>query len=147
MVDFLQNVDTDGGVREPLPVTLVSGGNEVSLATFSGNRLTFRIVSSAASTNATVVKSSPGYGFVVHGYNANAAARYLKLYNKASAPTVGNDVPILTFYLPANDAFDFDLASTRFTVGIAMAVTTGSPDADTGAVTGGDIMGLNMVYG
>lgn len=32
--------------------------------------------------------------------NINAAARYLKLYNKASAPTVGTDTPVLTIPLP-----------------------------------------------
>ena len=33
--------------------------------------------------------------------NANAAVRYVKLYNKATAPVVGTDVPVATFALPA----------------------------------------------
>jgi hypothetical protein len=36
MVDFLQSVDSDRGKLEPTPVTIVSGGAEVSLAALSG---------------------------------------------------------------------------------------------------------------
>jgi len=146
MVDQLITVDSDNGPVEPEPVTLVFGGNAVDLSSLSATRLTARIVSSAASTNATLIKSSPGYGFGIMGYNNNAAARYLKLYNKATAPVVGTDIPILTFYIEPSDSFAFDLSGVRFTAGIGLAITTGSPDADTTAIGGGDIMGLNMVY-
>jgi len=149
MVDQLITVDSDRGPVEPEPVTIFFNGQAVDFATLLGQpttRLTSRIVMSAASTNATVVKSSPGYGHIIHGYNNNAAARYLKLYNKASAPNVGTDVPLMTFYLSPSDNFTFDLASVRFTAGIALAFTVGAPDADNTAVGGGDIMGFNMVY-
>lgn len=59
-----------------------------------------RIVSAANTTNATSAKAGPGYLHHISGYNAAAAARYLKLYNKASAPTVGTDTPFMTIYLP-----------------------------------------------
>jgi hypothetical protein len=55
-----------------------------------------RLVSAAASTNATSAKAAPAQVHSVVGYNAAAALRYLKLYDKASAPTVGTDTPFMT---------------------------------------------------
>ncbi len=48
---------------------------------------------SAASTNATSLKASAGTLFALYAVNLNAAMRYVKFYDKASAPTVGTDVP------------------------------------------------------
>lgn len=106
-----------------------------------------RILSAAASTNATVAKASPGTLFRFSGYNANAAARYLKFYDKATAPTVGTDVPVMTAYLPALTAFSMDIPSgLSFAAGISYALTTGVADADTGALTAADVLALNVVY-
>jgi hypothetical protein len=97
---------------------------------------TTSFVNSAATTNATSTKSSAGTVWNVHVSNINAAVRYLKLYNKASAPTVGTDVPVLTLPLPIGGVATLNLGSNglRFTTGIAWALTTGSADSDTGAV-------------
>lgn len=106
-----------------------------------------KLASSAASTNATVVKASAGDVFAVYGYNANAALRYLKLYNKATAPTVGTDVPVITFPLPPTSAFRFEIAKgLYFGTGIGYALTTGATDGDTGAVGAVDIIAQNIVY-
>lgn len=107
-----------------------------------------RLISSAASTNATVVKASAGNIHRVTVYNANAAARYLKFYNKATSPTVGTDTPVWTEYLPATTktTFEFPNGGLYFATGIGFAVTTGSADSDTGAVTSGDILALNIAY-
>lgn len=108
---------------------------------------TSRIVSSAASTNATSAKASAGTVYGITGYNSNAAVRYLKLYNKASAPTVGTDTPVLTYAIPPTAGFAFDdVNGMYFSTGIAYALTTGSADADTGAVGAADIVGLNIKY-
>lgn len=106
-----------------------------------------RILSAAASTNATVARASPGRAIGASGHNANAAARYLKLYDKATAPTVGTDTPVATIYLPATASFDIDLHGLMFRTGIAYALTTGGADNDTGALTAGDILGLNLFHG
>lgn len=106
-----------------------------------------RILSAAATTNATSAKASAGYLHKVVGYNAAAAARYLKIYNKASAPTVGTDTPVMTLYLPGQSAFALDLDGVYFSTGIAYALTTGSADNDTGALTAADVLGLNVIYG
>lgn len=105
-----------------------------------------RLPSAAASTNATSVKASLGNVFLISGYNAAATVRYLKLYDKASAPTVGTDVPFATLALKPLDAFRFDFPSLLMLTGIAYAMTTGAADADTGALTAADVVGLNIFY-
>lgn len=108
--------------------------------------LTSRLVSSANSTNSTLVKNAVGWLFNLFGYNSTAAVIYLKLYNKASAPTIGTDTPVLTLACPPTSAFAFDLLQMYFSTGIGFGLTTGSADADTGAVAAGASLGLNVVY-
>ncbi|WP_119305215.1 hypothetical protein [Dongia deserti] len=101
---------------------------------------------SAASTNATSVKASAGqvYGWSIS--NTNAAARFVKLYNKASAPTVGTDVPVMTILVPPNAQVVFDSAhGVSFGTGIALATTTGVGDADMGAVAASEIV-VNLFW-
>lgn len=108
----------------------------------------FRLLSSAATTNATLVKAAAGRVFQIVGLNNAAAIRYLKLYNKASAPTVGTDVPVLTVALKASDRFEIDLNpyGQFFVTGIAFAITGAVADNDTTAIVAGDILGLNIWY-
>ena len=108
--------------------------------------LTARLVSAAASTNATSVKATPGDVGKISGFNAAAAKRYLKLYNKASAPTVGTDTPVFTLTLPAGAPFNFDLGNHYFSTGIAYALTVNGADADTTALTAADVESLNITY-
>ena len=99
---------------------------------------------SAASTNATSLKASAGTIWWLHVTNTNASPRYLKLYNKASAPTVGTDTPQHTFVIPGNAAgagFCLPIeGGIDFATGIAYAITTGIGDADTGAVAANDVV-------
>lgn len=105
-----------------------------------------RLLSAAASTNSTNVKASAGDVFRISGYNNNAAARFLKLYNKATAPTVGTDTPVATYRLPPTAQFDIELHSLYFSLGIGYGITTAAADADTGALTAGDIVAMNLIY-
>jgi hypothetical protein len=90
---------------------------------------------SEATTNATVAKASPGRLFGWVASNTNAAARYLKVYDKATAPTVGTDVPVLTVMLPVGGVAAYDMREgIVFTRGISFALTAGAADADTAAV-------------
>lgn len=104
---------------------------------------------SAASTNATSLKASAGQIGLIVAVNTNAAVRYLKLYNRTSAPTVGTDTPILTIPIPGSTAGAGIAISIpgglNFTTGIAYALTTGAADADTGAVAANEIV-LTLGY-
>lgn len=101
---------------------------------------------SAATTNATSVKASAGVLHSIIATNTNASARYLKLYNKASAPTVGTDTPVATFCLHGTGGIAISLdPGWDFSTGIAYALTTGALASDTGAVAASEIT-VNGVY-
>lgn len=112
-------------------------------ATNAASRL--RIMS-AATTNATSVKASAGrvYGFKFT--NTSAALKYVKLYNKASAPTVGTDVPVETIAVPAGAFIEHvNPFGVSYATGIALAITGAAADADTTAVAANDIIG-DLIY-
>lgn len=110
----------------------------------------FKLIA-AGTTNATSVKGTAGklYGWTIT--NSSTAAKRVKLYNKASAPTVGTDVPVLTLEVPAASGAilgKLERSQTRginFSTGIALATTNGQADADTAAVTAGDLV-INLEY-
>lgn len=107
-----------------------------------------RVVSAANSTNGTVAKAFPGRLYHVNGYNAAAAVRYVKIYNKATAPTVGTDTPVLTLACKPSADFMFNWPQGfDFSTGIAYALTVNAADADATALTAADIVGLNISVG
>lgn len=120
----------------------------LAVAASGGISTVARLPTAAASTNATSVKGSAGRVYFVDCVNASAAMRFLKLYNKATAPTVGTDTPFATFAIPAGQRLSVKWADIGLylSAGIAYAFTTGAPDADTGALTANDIVGLNVGY-
>lgn len=100
-----------------------------------------RIASSAASGNPDFLKASAGDLTGVWGL-CGATAVYLQLYNKASAPTIGTDTPVLTYPINANERFDKSFqggpGGAYFSTGIAFAFTTdaaGATGAAAAAVT------------
>lgn len=111
--------------------------------------LTMHKTVSAASTNATTVKASPGKVYSIQASNVNSSPRYLKLYNKASNPTVGSDTTVKTLIIPGNS----NGAGTNivfptgieFTLGIAFALTTEATDAGTTGVAASEIV-VNIDY-
>lgn len=127
---------------EPIPAIQVTGTQPVSgtvtsnLATPTANNL-----NSAATTNPTAIKTSAGTLYNIGASNTGAAAAYVKLYNKASAPTVGTDTPVLTLVVPAGGSATFGLGTLghRFTTGIGMAITNLAADSDTTAVAAGQV--------
>jgi hypothetical protein len=120
---------TDASVTAPMPVRLA--------AIASGGATPYRLVS-AVGTNSAAVKASPGtvYGLIVG--NANSSPRYLKLYDSASAPTVGTTTPKMT--IPVNRLTKLELPQgITFTSGIGIGLTTGAADGDTGGVAANEL--------
>lgn len=104
-------------------------------------------LNSAATTNATSVSATANT--LLLGYyisNTNSSVRYVKFYNKASAPTVGTDTPVLVLAIPGSGAANVSFpAGVNFSTGLAFATTTGAADSDTGAVALNEII-VNLVY-
>lgn len=131
---------------QPHPVT-GSGTFTVSgTATTTPASGTSIVAVSTASTNAISQRAGATNLFEVSATNPTATAAYLKIYNKASAPTVGTDVPVLTIPIPANSfvAFEFGALGKRFTLGVATAITAAIAATDTGASVAG--IQLSMTY-
>lgn len=101
---------------------------------------------SATTTNATAVSNAPAKMTILHLVNTGDGVRFFKLYNKASAPTVGTDVPLLTVGIPAVSSSSFTLPALvgiDFSIGISFAITLGAADNDTTPLTvAADVTGL-----
>src|SRR6516165_8566062 len=110
--------------------------------TAASNGLTSTRVVAAATTNATSLKASAGNIAAIDLFNVAAYAVFLKLYNKASAPTVGTDTPVWTIPIPASGGFSIDFSQGEyFSTGIAFAITKLQADSDTTVLVAGDVTG------
>lgn len=99
-------------------------------------------------TQSTGVSIKASAGQVYGWYIANNASsvRYVKLYDKATAASVGTDTPVLTIAIPANAATNvFTPVGIPFTNGISIGGVTGVADSNTGAPTANDII-TNLLY-
>lgn len=125
--------------------SLPTGANtigKVNIAPSGIGGFTIARVKAAATTNATNLKASGGTVFGFHLYNNTAAAKFLKLYNKATAPTVGTDTPVMTVPIPPNGVASFSNAiGLNFVNGIAYAITGAIGDTDTTATAVDDVTG------
>lgn len=101
-------------------VTVASGAVTVTPVT-----ATAYSVVTTASTNGANIKNAAGTLYEVTVSNVTATPIFVKFYNKASAPTVGTDVPILTIPAAANSVVAVPLGPVgkRFSTGIAIAAT------------------------
>jgi hypothetical protein len=146
------------GVRRDTPASNCANGDYceipvsgqgavwVSMTPSTGGGWSISRTLSTASTNATSIKASAGIVGGWYIFNTNTSRRYVKLYNKASSPTVGTDTPAITIPVPAGGAVNVEFTNgINFGAGIAMAMTTGVADSDTGAVGANDLI-LNLFY-
>jgi len=118
------------------PVTLVAETTKVigTVNINAGGAPTYQKFISGTGTNATAVTDSAAKLTILHIVNGSAGLRYFKLYNKASAPVVGSDTPLITIGIPATSTSSFvlpALVGIDFSVGISFAVTLGVADDDT----------------
>lgn len=130
---------------EPIPAAQASATQAVSgTVTASATTPTPLNVNSAATTNATLVKGSAGTLYGLLASNTAASPRYLKLYNKATAPAPGTDVPVMTIALAASSAVSVNLGALghRFATGIGLAITGAAADNDATAIGASEVKAL-----
>lgn len=103
---------------------------------------------STADNNSTNVKASAGSVYSIHASNLNAAVRYIKLYNKATAPTCGTDTPVIRMAIPPASAgappITFPTGAS-FPLGIGICIVTGITDADNTATAASEQL-VNITY-
>jgi hypothetical protein len=135
---------------EPIPAAQISGTQPVSgtvTATVTPPApATPYILNSAASTNGALILTGTSGLQAFYATNTGAAAAYVKLYNKATAPTVGTDVPALILVVPAAVSgvpgictLPIGFSGFRFALGLGIAITGAAADSDTTAVAAGQV--------
>ena len=106
--------------------------------------------SSTNSTNATSVKASAGTVFNIiihntHGGGGSGSSITIRFYDKATAPTVGTDVPMIIVHVSSSTSKEVNFTSgITFTNGIAYALTAGDSLLDATAV---DADGVQVYMG
>jgi hypothetical protein len=94
----------------------------------------------AASVNNTLVSTGLRALMGLHISNDTASKIYVKMYNKATAPVAGTDVPVEVFMVPANSFRDIDSGffhGVGYALGLGFATTGLQADNDTTAVAAG----------
>jgi hypothetical protein len=148
---FLTNANANGQttMSASAPVVIASNQSAVPTTTATattGGTSTSKLIA-ANTTNATSLKTSAGTLYGVQVFNNSATIGYLKLYNKASSPTVGTDTPVKVIMIPASSGAAIPIVEqgVAFGTGIAYAVTGGIADTDTTAVAASAFI-INIDY-
>lgn len=101
----------------------------------------FNNLISTATTNSLLIKTGATNLNDLTASNNGAGVAYVKLYNKASAPTVGTDVPIKVIMIPAGGTIQvgFGTYGLRTPLGAGVAITGGIANTDTTAVAASQV--------
>lgn len=129
-------------------------GNITATATLTasttGGATPYHYVSAgSANQDSQNIKASAGTLYAITAYCPQSAIRYLKLYDKASAPTSA-DTPIFTHMIPGNASGagtnpslpSFGVALNN---GLGIRITTGPTDGDAGAAAANDVV-VDITY-
>jgi hypothetical protein len=147
-VEMLARPSGDMGAAAPV---VVQGGTlaGVTAITSAGTPTipaTPFFVNSAASTNGALVLTGTSGLCALWASNIGATDAFVKLYNKATAPTVGTDVPEMIIPvraaasgLPGIAEISPGFNAYRFPLGLGIAITGAVADTDTTAVAAGQV--------
>jgi len=134
---------------EPIPAAQVSAAQAVTMTSTTVNPVvpaTPYFVNSAASTNGALILTGTSGLQAFYATNEGATPAYVKLYNKATAPTVGTDVPEMIIPVPAAASGVPGVATLpmgfhgfRFALGLGIAITGAAIHTDTTAVAAGQV--------
>lgn len=124
-----------------------SGAYVTSIPSLTAPALLSHSRISTADINATVVKASKAVLYAFQIFNTTASAKFVKFYNKASAPVPGTDTPVRRLMIPANGILSFHAEEGlgAFTAGLAYVITGALADADTTVLAAGDVA-VNVDY-
>lgn len=125
--------------------SIPTGANTIGSVYVAAPAFTAGSLSASRLTGAsagTFAKASAGRFYGADVINLNAAVRYLHIYNKASAPTLSTDTPVVTIPIPASSRVSIlnDIGVGCGT-GVAWAFTTDAIAIPTTAGAAADIIG------
>lgn len=106
-------------------------------------------LNSAATTNATLVKAGVCKVRQVILLNASAGIKYVRFYDKVTAPVVGTDTPVFVLAIPATSSKELilpDDSGLLFKLGLGISITGAAALLDATAVAAGDVQAyINLV--
>jgi hypothetical protein len=137
------NANGQATMANSAPVVIASNQTGIPLGiTATANGATASRINAAASNNLTSVKGSAGQLYTIDVFNAAAYNVFLKLYNKASAPVVASDTPVMTIPIQAGGGYSKTWPmGFPFGTGIAYAIVKLQADTDATNVVAGDLTG------
>lgn len=161
-----RGIKTDSGGELQIDILSIAAGNNnigdvdiASMPAITGNVGILPVTSGGNSIYRNLdldetgvsAKTTAGqlYGYFI--CNRSLAERFVKVYNKATAASVGSDTPAITIPLSAgaadkpfcaNVGWDTGIA---FSLGISLGATTGLADNNTGAPAANDVV-VNIFY-
>jgi len=140
---------------EPIPAAQASATQAVSgtvTATVTAGTVnpvvpaTPYFVNSAATTNGALILTGTSGLPAFYATNEGASYAYVKLYNKATAPTVGTDIPEMTIPIPPAAAgvpgvvnLHMGFHGFRFALGLGISITRNAVYTDTTAIGAGEV--------
>lgn len=128
--------------------TLVSSLNRESNPNANDGYSSMRYIYSLATTNATLVKNTAGSIGAIHLYSTltTTTVAYLKLYNKATLPIPGTDVPFAVYKIGGSNSLSIEFPKgMKFSQGLGFAITRGGSPIDILIIGIGEITG-QIVY-
>lgn len=141
--NLINNVLTNNQLRAtPIPISPRPNTSGINGTT------AYKLIS-LASTNVNIIKNSGGNLYSIVAIGLSSTVRFLKLYNKATLPTLGTDIPLMTIPIPANTqgagiSIPFSMG-VNFPLGISIAITSGSADNDSVGILANEVL-INLTY-
>ena len=135
-----------GDSANALPI--VSNGGYLSIINTLGNPAapTNQFINSVAGTNIANLSTTTNGVSSIYATNTGSTPAYIKLYNKATLPVLATDIPEMIIVVPAAVSgvpgvytLPIGFSGLRFNSGLGIAITGGSADTDTTAVTAGQV--------
>ncbi len=133
-------------VTRSLPVNISTAIPSVTNSGTPAPPATPYILNSLATTNGALILTGTSGLHAFYATNTGATPAFVKLYNKATAPTVGTDVPAMVIPVPSAVAGVPGVATLpighngfRFALGLGIAITGAVGDGDTTAIGAGQV--------
>jgi len=104
---------------------------------------TTRLLSAAATTNATTISTIPCTLYGISGFNAGTVS-YLKIYDVFTSTPAETDTPRRTEYLAANTMFRIEFANGLNCRQLGYRLVTAGADNSTAAVAAGAVLAMNI---
>lgn len=132
-------------VNSPIPAQANTTTNigMVNIQSAANGGATPSFVVAANSNNSTNLKGSAGTVYSIQTSNINASTAYfIKLYDKATAPTCGTDTPVAAYVIPPSNGGNnvVTLVGKAFSLGIGYCIVTGIANNDNTSVPAATIL-------